>query len=88
MTDAATPDTARDGSAPATAAPALTVEKARAADAESIHAVITYFADRGDMLHRPLNEVYENLRDFYVARVDGEFAGCAALHRLRSTIQP
>jgi amino-acid N-acetyltransferase len=80
MTDAATPDTARDGSAPATAAPALTVEKARAADAESIHAVITYFADRGDMLHRPLNEVYENLRDFYVARVDGEFAGCVALH--------
>jgi amino-acid N-acetyltransferase len=58
----------------------VVVDKARAADAEDIHAVITYFADRDEMLHRPLNEVYENLRDFYVARVDGAFAGCAALH--------
>lgn len=60
--------------------PVLTIDHARAGDADDIHGVITYFADRGEMLHRPLNEVYENLRDFYVARVDGEFAGCAALH--------
>ncbi len=68
-----------NGAAPAHE-PVVVVEKARAADAPDIHAVITYFADRGEMLHRPLNEVYENLRDFYVARVDGEFAGCVALH--------
>ncbi len=60
--------------------PAIVIEKARAADAPDIHAVITFFADRDEMLHRPLNEVYENLRDFYVVRVDGDFAGCAALH--------
>jgi amino-acid N-acetyltransferase len=58
----------------------VVIEKARASDADDIHAVVTYFADRGDMLHRPLSEVYETLRDFYVARVDGAFAGCAALH--------
>ncbi len=68
-----------NGAAPAHE-PVVVVEKARAADAADIHAVVTYFADRGEMLHRPLNEVYENLRDFYVARVDGEFAGCVALH--------
>jgi len=62
------------------ASPVLVVERARVADAADIHDVITYFADRGEMLHRPLSEVYENLRDFYVARVDGAFAGCAALH--------
>ncbi|MHB8576204.1 MAG: GNAT family N-acetyltransferase, partial [Dehalococcoidia bacterium] len=61
-------------------APIVVVEPARASDAEDIHEVITYFADRGEMLHRPLNEVYENLRDFYVARVDSAFAGTAALH--------
>src|SRR5689334_8140283 len=64
----------------ATPEPAVAIEKARAADAPDIHEVITFFADRDEMLHRPLNEVYENLRDFYVARVDGEFAGCVALH--------
>jgi len=67
------------GAAVASAAEVV-VAPARAVDAEAIFNVITYFAERGDMLHRPLNEVYENLRDFYVARVNGEFAGCAALH--------
>jgi amino-acid N-acetyltransferase len=61
-------------------APVVIVEPARASDAEQIHALVTYFADRGEMLHRPLSEIYENLRDFFVARVDGQFAGCAALH--------
>ena len=66
----------------ADAAGALVVEKATMADVEQIHAVITHFADRDEMLHRPLNEIYENLRDFWVARQDGEFLGCVALHLL------
>lgn len=32
------------------------------------------------MLPRSLNELYENLRDFWVALDDGKIAGCAALH--------
>ena len=56
------------------------VEKATIADVEAIHAVVTYFADRDEMLHRPVNEIYENLRDFWVARADGDFLGGAALH--------
>jgi amino-acid N-acetyltransferase len=63
--------------------PAFVVEKASMADVEQIHAVVTYFADRDEMLHRPLNEIYENLRDFWVARsAEGEFLGCVALHLL------
>jgi amino-acid N-acetyltransferase len=59
------------------------VEKATMADVEQIHQVVTFFADRDEMLHRPLNEIYENLRDFYVARgPNGEFLGCVALHLL------
>ena len=63
--------------------PPFVVEKATMADVEQIHAVVTYFADRDEMLHRPLNEIYENLRDFWVARsAEGEFLGCVALHLL------
>lgn len=61
----------------------VTIEKATMADAPNIHQVVTFFADREEMLHRPLNEIYENLRDFYVARdAAGEFLGCVALHLL------
>lgn len=58
----------------------ITVHPATLADAEPIHQLVTFWADRGDMLHRPLGEIYEAVRDFTVARVDGEFAGCGSLH--------
>ncbi len=60
----------------------FTIERATIDDAERIHKLVNYFADRGEMLHRPLGEVYENIRDFKVARVNGDFAGCVALHVL------
>lgn len=56
------------------------VEPARLSDAAAIHDLVTYWADRGDMLHRPIAEIYEAIRDFKVARVDGEVAGCGSLH--------
>ncbi|MCA9831267.1 MAG: N-acetyltransferase [Dehalococcoidia bacterium] len=58
----------------------LTVEPARPADAEAIHDLVTYWADKGDMLHRPLSEVFDAIRDFKVARLDGQFIGCGSLH--------
>jgi amino-acid N-acetyltransferase len=63
-----------------------TIERARIDDVEKIHKLVQYFADRGEMLHRPLGEVYENIRDFQVARVQGEFAGCVALHVMWSDL--
>jgi amino-acid N-acetyltransferase len=59
---------------------AVAVEKAQVRDAEAIHDLINLFAQRGDMLPRTMGEVYENLRDFFVVRVEGELLGCAALH--------
>ncbi|GIW17586.1 MAG: acetyltransferase [Tepidiforma sp.] len=56
------------------------VEPARLADAAAIHALVTYWADRGDMLHRPIGEIYEAIRDFKVARIGGEIVGCGSLH--------
>ncbi len=58
------------------------VQPASLADAEAIHHLVTFWADRGDMLHRPLGEVFESIRDFKVARDSGVVTGCGALHIL------
>jgi amino-acid N-acetyltransferase len=60
--------------------PVLCIEPARMTDAEDIHKLVAYWADRGEMLHRPLGEVYEAIRDFKVGRLDGRFVGCGSLH--------
>ena len=74
------------GEARASAANGVVIDRARIADVPAIDAMITVFADRDEMLHRPLNELYENLRDFSVARLDGEVIGCVALHLLWSDL--
>lgn len=58
------------------------VEKARLEDAEAIQKLVNFFADRGDMLHRALSDIYETIRDFYVYREGGQVVGCGALHIL------
>lgn len=60
----------------------IAVEPARIADAHTIHELITFWADRGDMLHRPIGEIYEAIRDFKVARIDGQVVACGSLHIL------
>ena len=57
-----------------------TIEKARIDDAVRIQKMVNSFAERGEMLARPLSEIYENIRDFFVARENGEVIACAALH--------
>ncbi|MBI2856804.1 MAG: N-acetyltransferase [Chloroflexi bacterium] len=58
----------------------MKVEKARIADVPHIHRLINSFAEKGEMLPRALSEIYENIRDFYILRENGEVAGCVALH--------
>ena len=45
-----------------------------------MHQLINHFADRGEMLHRPLSEIYENIRDYFVIRQGERVIACAALH--------
>ena len=45
-----------------------------------MHKLINHFADKGEMLARPLSEIYEALRDYFVVRDNGTVVGCAALH--------
>jgi amino-acid N-acetyltransferase len=71
------------------------VRRASLADVEQMHALINRFASQGWMLAKSRHNLYQNIRDFFVAEkadptqasaADGytrtEFAGCAALHVL------
>ncbi len=58
----------------------MKIEKAKINDVTQIHKLVNHFADRGEMLHRPLSELYENIRDYFVARDGDEVIACAALH--------
>ena len=64
----------------------LCIEPARLSDAEAIHSLVTFWADRGDMLHRPIGEIYEAIRDFKVARLEGEVVGTGSLHIMGSDL--
>ncbi|MBI4302842.1 MAG: N-acetyltransferase [Chloroflexi bacterium] len=56
------------------------VEKARISDVTQMHKLINSFADSGLMLPRPLSEIYENIRDYFVIRDGERVVACAALH--------
>jgi amino-acid N-acetyltransferase len=56
------------------------VVKAKIADVAQMHQLVNYFAEKGEMLARPLSELYENIRDFFVVRQGDRVVGCASLH--------
>jgi amino-acid N-acetyltransferase len=56
------------------------VEKAKIPDVAEMHRLINRFAQKGEMLARPLSELYEEIRDFLVIKKDDRVLACAALH--------
>ena len=56
------------------------LRKAQIQDVKDIQKLLTFFANRGDMLSRSLSELYEALRDFYIFEEEGKLLGTAALH--------
>ncbi len=58
----------------------LAVVKARIEDVPKMHQLVNNFADKGLMLARPLSEMYENIRDYFVIRQNDRVIGCTALH--------
>jgi amino-acid N-acetyltransferase len=56
------------------------VRKAVVADVPLIQKLIKTHADKDEMLHRSLNDLYETLRDFYVIEEHGSIVACGALH--------
>lgn len=61
--------------------PVERIRKAQIRDAEKIHALVNKYAARDLMMPRSLNEIFENIRDFWIALGGkNDLIGCAALH--------
>ena len=56
------------------------IEKARIRDATQMHKLINHFANKDEMLARPLSELYENIRDYFVVKQGKQLIACASLH--------
>ncbi len=58
---------------------AVTMRRARVGDVPRLYELISFYAARGDMLPKTLDQIYNRVRDFVVADAEGEVIGCAAL---------
>lgn len=56
------------------------IRKARIEDIKKIHQLVNQSASIGEMLPRPLGELYDNLRDYFVCVEDGDIVGTGAMH--------
>jgi amino-acid N-acetyltransferase len=55
------------------------IRHARVEDVPRLYELINYYAARGDMLPKTLDQLYNRVREFVVAEASGEVVGCAAL---------
>ncbi len=53
---------------------------ARVRDVKAIKSLIERFREEGSLLPRPLTEIYESIRDFFVVEENSRVVGCVALH--------
>ncbi len=60
----------------------MRIRKATIADVKDIHRIVNKLAKREKMLPRSLNEIYENIRDFFICTNKGKVIGLSALHIL------
>lgn len=58
----------------------MKIRKANVKDVSNIQKLINYYAGKDEMLPRSLNDIYENLRDYWVCEDKGSIIGCGALH--------
>jgi amino-acid N-acetyltransferase len=56
------------------------IRKAKIVDVRAIQGLIEGSASKGEMLHRSLSEIYDNIRDFYVFQGNRSLLGTCALH--------
>ncbi len=56
------------------------IRKAKVMDGKNIHQLLLEGAKKGELLPRSLNEIYDNIRDYYVFYEGDELIGVSALH--------
>ncbi len=61
--------------------PEMIIRKAHIRDVPHIHRLLQEYGRRGELLSRPLSQLYDHLRDFWVCQDDagGGIIGCCAL---------
>jgi len=55
------------------------IRKATIPDIKAIHRLLQEYGNRGDLLPRPLSELYDHVRDFFVFFEEKRPIGCCAL---------
>lgn len=60
-------------------APEVVERKATVRDVPAMFRLINFWADRRQMLPKPLHALYKGIRDFWVAEEAGEVVGCCGL---------
>ena len=55
------------------------VRKAKTADVPAIQRLVNFYVQKGDLLPRTLQELYERVRDFHVFEQEGQIAGVCSL---------
>ncbi len=58
----------------------LIVRRAHVRDVPRLYEIINYYAARGDMLPKTMDQLYNRVRSLNVAVADGEVVGCAGLN--------
>ncbi len=56
------------------------IRKAKISDVKEIQRLINFYASQDLMLPRSLNELYENVRDYFIFEEKGRIVGTCALH--------
>ncbi len=58
----------------------MNIRKAKIQDVMAVYKLLEYYSSKEMLLPRSLAELYDNVRDFFVAEDNGEIIGCCALH--------
>jgi len=57
----------------------MNVRNAKISDAEAIYSLVSFYAEKDEMLFRSMADIYENLQSFLVVELDGTIFGCCSL---------
>jgi len=58
---------------------APTIRPARVADVPAIAELVGYYAQQRNLLPRPIGDIYQSVREWVVAEIEGEIVACGSL---------
>ena len=64
----------------ATKAAVTSVRRARMSDVDKLHELVSYWAEKGEILPRTRENIIHDVQNFVVAEVAGKVVGCASLY--------